>query len=60
MIVDLESTLHKTPRLIVEGCLVKWFAAIERRKLTTGDYAIAGLEERVVVPDRPLCKRVNA
>jgi hypothetical protein len=22
MIVDLESTLHKTPRLIVEGCLV--------------------------------------
>ena len=24
-----------------------WFAAIERRKLTAGDYSIAGLEDRV-------------
>jgi hypothetical protein len=38
----------------------KWFAAMERRKLPNGDYSIAGLEERVVVPERPLCGRVNA
>ena len=38
----------------------KWFPAIERKKLTTGDYSIGGLEERVVVPGRPLCGRVNA
>ena len=38
----------------------KWFAAIERKKLAAGDYSIAGLEERVGVPERPLCGRVNA
>ncbi len=34
---------------------LKWFAAIERRKLAAGDYSIAGLEERVVVPEMLLC-----
>ena len=38
----------------------KWFAVRERRKLPVGDYSIAGLEERVGVPERPLCGRVNA
>jgi ERCC4-type nuclease len=37
----------------------KWFAAIGRRKLPAGDYSIAGLEDRVVVPERLLCERVN-
>ncbi len=27
----------------------KWFAAIEPRKLTAGDYSMAGLEDRVAV-----------
>ena len=38
----------------------KWFSGMERRKLAAGDYSIAGLEEMVVVPGRPLCGRVNA
>ena len=38
----------------------KWLAAIERKKLAAGDYSIAGLEERVVVPEMLLCGRVNA
>ncbi|MFH1758286.1 MAG: hypothetical protein ABH969_09585 [Pseudomonadota bacterium] len=38
----------------------KWFSGMERRKLAAGDYSIAGLEERVVVPERLLCGRVNA
>ena len=32
----------------------KWFAAIERRKLPTGDYSIGGLEDRVVVERKSL------
>ncbi len=37
----------------------KWFAVIGRKKLTSGDYSIAGLEERVGAPERLLCGRVN-
>ena len=39
MIVDLESTLHKTPRLIVEGCLVMTLNKVIRndRKVNKAD-----------------------
>ena len=32
----------------------KWFAAIERKKLTAGDYSIAGLEHKVAVERKSL------
>jgi len=32
----------------------KWFSAIERRKLTAGDYSITGLEDRVAVERKSL------
>jgi len=32
----------------------KWFAAIEHRKLASGDYSIAGLEDRVAVERKSL------
>jgi len=32
----------------------KWFSGMERRKLTTGDYSIAGLEDRVAVERKSL------
>jgi len=32
----------------------KWFAAIERRKLSVGDYSVAGLEDRVAVERKSL------
>ncbi len=32
----------------------KWFAEIERRKLTVGDYSIAELEDRVAVERKSL------
>jgi DNA excision repair protein ERCC-4 len=33
---------------------LKWFSAIERRKLPTGDYSIDGLEDRVAVERKSL------
>jgi DNA excision repair protein ERCC-4 len=33
---------------------LKWFAAIERRKLLTGDYSISGLEDRVAIERKSL------
>ena len=32
----------------------KWFEAIERRKLATGDYSIAGLEDRLAIERKSL------
>lgn len=55
-------TLPK-PMLIVDSMeqkpysfrpFLKWFSAIERRKLPTGDYSIAGLEDRVAVERKSL------
>jgi len=31
----------------------KWFAAIERKRLPTGDYSIAGLEDRLPLRENP-------
>ncbi len=58
----LKITLPK-PTLIVDNMeqrpysfrrFRKWFAAIERKKLSSGDYSIAGLEDRVAVERKSL------